>query len=89
MISPHVMWLFENNFSTITYALQRSGLENKSYLDHLINPFIFLLKQIGILLPAVFLIYLVVNKMNFKINLKDKKLLFLIFINLIPIFLVF
>jgi len=33
--------------------------------------------------------FLLINKFKFKINLKDRKLLFLIFINLIPILLMF
>ena len=48
-----------------------------------------MLKQIGILIPFFFLIYLLVKKIKFKINLKDKKLLFLIFVNIIPIALMF
>ena len=58
-------------------------------LDHFKYPFIFLFKQIGILIPFFFLIYLLVKKIKFKINLKDKKLLFLIFVNIIPIALMF
>ena len=46
-------------------------------------------KQIGILIPFFFLIFLLVKKIKFKLNLKDKKLFFLIFINILPIALMF
>ena len=46
-------------------------------------------KQIGILIPFFFLIWLLLKKIKFKINLKDKKLIFLLFINILPIFNVF
>ena len=40
----------KNNFTTLTYALHRtSGIGNFS--DHIIFPFTFILKQIGILIP--------------------------------------
>ena len=86
---PHLVWLFNNDFITITYGLKRTGLEDSGIFDHIKYPFLFLFKQIGILIPFFFLIWLLINKIKFKINLKDKKLLFLIFINIMPIFLMF
>ena len=86
---PHLVWLFNNDFITITYGLKRTGLEDPSIFDHIKYPFLFLFKQIGILIPFFFLIWLLINKIKFKINLKDKKLFFLIFINIMPIFLMF
>ena len=86
---PHLVWLFNNDFITITYGLKRTGLEDPDIFDHIKYPFLFLFKQIGILIPFFFLIWLLINKIKFKINLKDKKLLFLIFINIMPIFLMF
>ena len=86
---PHLVWLFNNDFITITYGLKRTGLEDPDIFDHIKYPFLFLSKQIGILIPFFFLIWLLINKIKFKINLKDKKLLFLIFINIMPIFLMF
>tara|TARA_B000000565_G_scaffold248193_1_gene218344 strand:- start:149 stop:799 length:651 start_codon:yes stop_codon:yes gene_type:complete len=73
---------------TISYGLNRTGLANGEFFDHIRLPVIFFFKQIGILLPFIFLIWLLVKKLQFKINLKDKKLFFLIFINLFPIFLI-
>ena len=89
LLVPHFIWLYNNDFITILYGLKRTGLESTIFLDHIKFPFIFLLKQIGILIPFFFLIYLLVKKIKFKINLKDKKFLFLLFINILPIALMF
>jgi len=89
LLVPHFIWLYNNDFITILYGLKRTGLESTIFLDHVKFPFIFLLKQIGILIPFFFLIYLLVKKIKFKINLKDKKFLFLLFINILPIALMF
>ena len=89
LLVPHLIWLYNNDFVTILYGLKRTGLEETGILDHIKNPIIFLFKQIGILIPFFFLIYLLIKKIKFKINLKDKKLLFLIFVNLLPLVLMF
>ena len=89
LLVPHLIWLTNNDYITITYGLARTGLENSSLLDHIIYPFIFLGKQIGILIPFFTMLFFLIKKFKFKISLKDKKLLFLIFINLIPIVLIF
>ena len=89
LLVPHFIWLYNNDFITILYGLKRTGLESTIFLDHVKFPFIFLLKQIGILIPFFFLIYLLVKKIKLKINLKDKKFLFLLFINILPIALMF
>jgi 4-amino-4-deoxy-L-arabinose transferase-like glycosyltransferase len=89
LLVPHLVWLFNNDFITVSYGLDRSGLEVSSFIDHLKNPLIFLFKQIGILIPFIFLVFLLIRKFKFKINFKDKKLLFLLFINFIPILLMF
>ena len=87
LLVPHLIWLNENNFITLTYGLKRTGLETSNFLDHLKFPSIFILKQLAILLPFFGLLYLLINKFKLKLNLKDKKLLFLVFINLLPILL--
>ena len=89
LLVPHLIWLFNNDFITILYGLKRTGLEGSGNLEHFKYPFIFLFKQIGILTPFLFLIFLLVKKLKFKINYKDKKLLFLVFINILPIVLMF
>ena len=87
LLVPHLIWLYDNDFVTIFYGLKRTGLEESIFLDHIKYPIIFLLKQIGILIPFFFLVYLLIKKTKFKFNIKDKKFLFLIFINLVPIIL--
>jgi len=89
LLIPHLIWLFNNDFVTIFYGLKRTGLEHSEILSHVIYPLTFLLKQIGILIPFFFLIFLLVKKIKFKFNLKDKKLLFLISVNILPIILIF
>ncbi len=89
LLVPHFIWLYNNDFVTIFYGLKRTGLEDSVYLDHIKYPLIFLFKQIGILIPFFFLIFLLTKKLKPKFMLKDKKLLFLIFINIVPIILIF
>ena len=86
---PHLIWLNNNEFITITYGLARTGLEQSSLIDHIKFPLIFLIKQIGLLTPFLILVWLLVKKVKFKLNLKDKKLLFLLAINILPIILMF
>ena len=89
ILIPHLIWLYNNEFITITYGLARSGLEQSSLIDHVKFPLIFLLKQVGSLIPFLILVWLLVKKIKFKFNFKDKKLLFLLAINILPIILMF
>ena len=89
LLVPHLIWLIDNDYITITYGLGRTGLENSNFLNHLTFPLIFIVKQIGILLPFLIMSFFLITKFKFKINLKDRKLLFLIFTNLVPIGLMF
>jgi 4-amino-4-deoxy-L-arabinose transferase-like glycosyltransferase len=89
LLIPHFIWLYNNEFITIYYGLKRTGLDGSIILDHIKHPLIFLGKQIGILIPFFILNYLLIKKIKFRINLKDKKLLFLLFINILPIILMF
>jgi len=88
LLIPHLVWLFENNFVTIFYGLNRSGLSEFNMIDHFKNPIEFFIKQIIILIPFFLMVFLILKKFNFKINIKDKKFLFLLSINLIPILLI-
>ena len=87
LLIPHLIWLYDNDFVTVSYGLQRTGLEYGNVINHFYQPVVFLIKQIAILIPFFFLIWLLVKKIKFKFNLNDKKLLFLIAINILPIFL--
>ncbi len=88
LLIPHLVWLTNNNYITITYGLARSGASEFELLNHLINPILFILKQIGILIPFFILCFFLIKKIKLKINLKDKKLLFLIFTTIVPIILI-
>ena len=87
LLIPHLIWLLNNEFITLTYGLKRTGLEGSGILDHLKYPIIFLVKQIGILIPFFFLIFLLAKKIKFRFNFRDRKFIFLIFVNILPIFL--
>ena len=89
LLIPHLIWLTNNDYATITYGLARTGLESSSLQDHIIYPLIFLGKQIIILIPFFLMSFFLITKFKFRIFFKDKKLLFLIFVNLVPIILMF
>ena len=89
ILLPHLIWLTENDYVTITYSLHRTGGEEQNFLDHIIHSLIFLGKQIGILIPFFLMLLFLASKFKNKISFKDDKLLFLIAINILPIILVF
>ena len=89
VLVPHLIWLNSNNFITITYGLSRTGLEQSNLIDHIKFPLIFLIKQVGLLIPFLFLFWLLVKKIKLDFNFKDKKLFFLLVINILPIILIF
>jgi len=89
IILPHLIWLHENNYITATYAMHRTGLEGSNFLNHFTHPVIFLGKQIGILIPFLIMCFFAISKIKTKFSFKDEKLLFLLCINVVPIFLIF
>jgi len=89
VLLPHLIWLTENNYVTITYGLDRTGAEDPNILNHIKHPLIFLGKQIGILIPFFLMLLFLNNNLKTKLNFKDNKLLFLLAINIVPIALVF
>ena len=90
ILTPHLVWLTENNYATITYAMHRTGFDNLNLFNsHISNPIIFAAKQIGILIPFFIMLFFIVPKIKIKINNKDKKFIFLFFINFVPIALIF
>ena len=89
VLLPHLLWLVENNYITITYGLHRTGSDELNLINHIKHPILFLGKQIGILIPF-FVLFLFLNyNLRTKLKFSDKKLLFLLAINLIPFDLVF
>ncbi len=89
VLLPHLIWLTENDYVTITYGLDRTGTGDQNFLDHIIHPLIFLGKQIGILIPFFLMFLFLNNKLKSKFNLIDNKILFLLAINIVPIASVF
>jgi len=92
ILIPHILWLVENNFVTINYALNRSDVANKDLYNHLLNPIFFILKQLGMLslfLITFLSIFSIKKLKKIKLNIKDKKKLFLLSINILPILIVF
>ncbi len=89
VLLPHLIWLTENDYTTIAYGLHRTGTGDQNFLNHLFHPIIFLGKQIGILIPFFLMVVLLVSKFKLKFNFEDKKLLFLLTINIVPIILMF
>ena len=88
LLIPHLIWLHENDYVTISYGLKRTGLEQSGNFDNIKLPIIFFLKQLGILIPFFILNLFLIKKFRFKINFSDKKFIFLFFVNLLPIILI-
>ena len=89
ILVPHLIWLNNNEFITIAYGIERTSLEQSRLIDHIKFPLIFLGKQFVIIIPFLILVWLLVKKFKFKIILENKKFLFLLTINILPIFLMF
>ena len=87
ILTPHFIWLYENNFSTITYGLRRSSLGNTEFIAHLINPIIFIFNQLIILLPFLIMIFVLLKKIKL-LKLKNQKIIFLFIITFLPIILI-
>ena len=84
ILTPHLIWLVENNYITITYGLKRTG-EIKSYLDHIILPLTFVGKQIGILVPFFIMLFILIKSLKTNFSLKDQNFLYLLSITILPI----
>ena len=93
LLLPHLIWLADNNYTTIHNAIFRSvndplsGFEDVKFLNHIFYPLMFLGKQIGILVPFFIMFFFVVTNFKIKMNYRDKKLLFLISIVIVPVIL--
>jgi hypothetical protein len=94
-LSPHLYWIFNDNFTSIEYALFRSfgdplsEINNFKYSANITYPFIFLMKQLLILVPFFLMLSTILNRLKITINFKDKKLIFLFSITILPIILMF
>ena len=63
LLIPHLIWLTNNDFITIAYGLARTDTTEFQLLNHIINPTLYILKQIGILVPF-FPSFFFVKKLN-------------------------
>ena len=94
ILTPHLIWVIENDFTTIAYALNRSGVETKHWFAHFYNPLFFLLKQLGMLSIFIILFSTITSfkkkkKNNFNLKMYKKKKIFLFSISILPIIIVF
>ena len=88
IVSPHIFWLIENDFQTLIYGFQRTGVENEA-INHFIFPIIFIFKQLGILTPTFLMMFFLIKKIKLKKVFIDQKMVFLIFTFFVPIILMF
>ena len=88
LLLPHLMWLADSNYITVTYGLNRTGGE-ANLLSHLTQPIIFLGKQLGILIPFALMSFFIIPKLKTNIRFTDRKFIFLLFTSLTPLALVF
>ncbi len=86
IILPHLFWLLENNFITITYGLQRAEA-GEHFFYHIFYPLIFVIKQLGILLPFFLMGYFLLKRYKIKKVIISEKIIFLLFTFILPILL--
>ncbi len=87
VVSPHLIWLVQNEFISVSYGLRRTGI-NDNFLNHIIFPINFFLKQIGILIPLFLMFMFLVKRVKIKKFFLDSKMIFLLFTFILPIFLI-
>ena len=84
IIFPHLIWLYNNDFISLTYGLNRAGGGN-DLLDHISFPVLFIVKQLGILTPFMLMTFFLIKKFEIKIKIQNKNIVFLVFTFLVPI----
>jgi len=93
VLSPHLIWLTENNYITITYGLHRTSdafyAGDPQLFNHIKYPLTYLAKQIGVLIPFFVMLIFAISKFKTKFNFKDKRLIFLLAINILPLIFMF
>ena len=55
IVAPHAIWLFENDFTTVTYGLGRAAGQGQ-FTDHVVNPLIFAFNQALTLVPVMIMV---------------------------------
>ena len=114
ILIPHFIWLINNDFVTLLYGFNRTGLINSNFndiadqlsniessfsnnienidtnfLEHIVNPLVFIFKQIIILVPISIMIRTLIKKYKFNFNIRNNKFFFLLIINFVPLILFF
>ncbi len=89
ILIPHISWLFQNDFKTIVYAFNRTGMEEANFLNHFYNPLLFLMKQFGILIPVFIMLFSFIKFKDLKLKNLKKDKYFLLLVNISPILLIF
>ncbi len=89
ILIPHISWLFQNDFKTIVYAFNRTGMEEANFLNHFYNPLLFLMKQFGILIPVFIMLFSFIKFKDLKLKNLKKDKYFLLLVNIFPILLIF
>ena len=79
---PHVLWMIETDFMTITYAIGRSTKQVYSVLSHVKYPLLFLVAQVGFLIGL--LVTFLLMRPSYK-KLSDDKGEFLRWIVIAPL----
>lgn len=91
-LSLHFNWLISNDFISINYAFTRAGgdsLDQSGFLSsHLLQPFGFLFTQLLLLIPSIFLIFILFRKPH-DIDFKGEKARFLFWVACGPILFTF
>jgi 4-amino-4-deoxy-L-arabinose transferase-like glycosyltransferase len=57
VVTPHLVWVVDNDFITVVYGIDRVGVARKTIFDHLYYPFKFLMGQSLILIPCLIMLW--------------------------------
>lgn len=88
-LSPHLLWIWNNDFITILYGLRRTeNVSDLSWLSHVKNPIKFLASILAVLTPVFAMLYALGTPKWRKADSKDIKGRFLILIVITPIVMV-
>ncbi len=89
LISPHLIWLYQHHFITLTYAAEISSdyTQNKTLFTHLTHPLGSIINSIGNVAGLFILLWPFYNKTKVKMQLESFQWQFLIFLGLGPLIL--
>ncbi len=61
---PHLLWMYQNDWVTITYGLRRTGSEEALWWQHLWFPLEYVLSNAGTLFPLILIVWLCRKKIE-------------------------